>query len=108
MKKPSITKHPDAIVGKRHNRRMVVTPTEDGENVLIQLTILDGETKPRASHTLSHNDKAVVTGILISKSGIEMLYTSLKILLNDYEEIAKNSKLNIKPNERSKTKTKRR
>lgn len=93
MKKRTIVTHPNAVVCKSHNRRAVILPTKDGENVIIEFTILDGDTNPRSVNTLSHRGKAVVTGVKISRQSAEMLLIALQEVMVNFDKYVSNNGL---------------
>ena len=80
----------DCIRAKSHNRRLLLRPSENGKSIIMQFSILDGDTTFRSVNFLSHKNKVVNTGVMINKNTAEILYKSLGEMLSRYDYFHEN------------------
>ena len=89
MKQAKLNVYPNAVQGIMHNRRVRLIPTKTN-NIVMEFTIMDGNTKQRGVHVLTHKDKAVMTGLMITKESAILLYNGLREVLSNFDEMVKN------------------
>lgn len=80
----------DCVRGKSKNRRLLVRPSENGESIIIQFSIMDGNTQSRSVNFISHKDKVVNTGVMINRNTAEILHQALGVMIERYDFFHKN------------------
>lgn len=94
-KKVFIQRHLDGVMGKAHNKRMRLLPTKNG-NVIIEFSIMDGSSKQRIRHKLTHKGKVVNSSFMITRESVAMLYSGLHQVLLNFDSMVENSEIETK------------